>query len=102
MKRRLWILSCAFLVAGSSVPVWAVKVPGIKEVPPAPTRWAANGPGGTPGYIRNVQPLLGKMGCSNRACHGSFQGQGGFRLSLFGSDPKLDVDNLLKDPKGAR
>jgi hypothetical protein len=102
MKRRLWILSCAFFVAGLSNPVWAENIPGIKEVPPAPIRWAANGPGGTPDYIRNVQPLLGKMGCSNRACHGSFQGQGGFRLSLFGSDPKLDVDNLLKDPKGAR
>jgi hypothetical protein len=33
-----------------------------------------------------VGPLLGRLGCNGRACHGSFQGQGGFQLSLFGYD----------------
>jgi hypothetical protein len=54
-------------------------------------------PGTTPGFTNRIQPLLGKLGCNGRACHGSFQGQGGFRLSLFGSDPAFDhaalVDN---------
>jgi hypothetical protein len=66
------------------------------DVPAADRRWADGGPGGTPGFLRHVQPLLGKLGCSNRACHGSFQGKGGFRLSLFASDPQLDHDGLVK------
>lgn len=40
-------------------------------------------------------PLLGRLGCNGRACHGSFQGRGGFRLSLFGYDFKSDHDALL-------
>lgn len=95
MTRRPWLLSCAILALGAGVA-------NAGSVPPAPQRWAADGPGGTPGFLRHVEPLLAKVGCSNRACHGSFQGQGGFRLSLFGSDAKMDFDALLKDPKGAR
>ena len=38
-------------------------------------------------------PLFGRLGCNGRACHGSFQGQGGFRLSLFGYDFKADHES---------
>ncbi len=48
-----------------------------------------------PSYQKHVLPLMSKVGCSGRACHGSFQGQGGFRLSLFGYDFKQDHDALL-------
>ncbi|APZ93647.1 DUF1549 domain-containing protein [Fuerstiella marisgermanici] len=48
----------------------------------------------TPDFQRHVVPLLGKMGCNGRACHGSFQGRGGFRLSLFGYDFKSDHEEL--------
>jgi hypothetical protein len=64
---------------------------------PSNTRWSATGEGGTPGFQRHVVPLLGKVGCNNRSCHGSFQGQNGFRLSLFGHDPKMDFNELTKD-----
>ena len=60
-------------------------------------RWSANGPGGIPEFGRHVIPLLGKLGCNGRACHGSFQGQNGFRLSLFGHDARMDFDELVKD-----
>lgn len=43
-----------------------------------------------PSFQRHVVPLLGRLGCNGRACHGSFQGQGGFRLSLFGYDFAAD------------
>ena len=43
-----------------------------------------------PSLQRHVLPLMGRLGCTGRACHGSFQGQGGFRLSLFGYDFKTD------------
>ena len=47
-------------------------------------------PAETPDFQRHVAPLLGRLGCNGRACHGSFQGQGGFRLSLFGYDFSAD------------
>ncbi|MEO1991706.1 MAG: hypothetical protein ABGW78_07225, partial [Pirellulales bacterium] len=31
-----------------------------------------------PDFRRHVVPLMGRLGCNGRACHGSFQGQGGF------------------------
>jgi Protein of unknown function (DUF1549)/Protein of unknown function (DUF1553) len=49
-----------------------------------------------PDFQRHITPLLGRLGCNGRACHGSFQGQGGFRLSLFGYDFKADHDALLE------
>ena len=54
-----------------------------------------------PSFQRHVIPVMGRLGCNGRACHGSFQGQGGFRLSLFGYDFKSDHDALLKgdDPR---
>ena len=50
----------------------------------------------TPDFQRHVIPLLGRLGCNSRNCHGSFQGRGGFQLSMFGYDFKLDHDNLMK------
>lgn len=53
-----------------------------------------------PDFQRHVTPLLGRLGCNGRACHGSFQGQGGFRLSLFGYDFKADHEALLESGAG--
>lgn len=64
-----------------------------------------------PDFQRHVSPLLGRMGCNGRACHGSFQGQGAFRLSLFGYDFNADHEALVKgesprvlrdDPEGSK
>ncbi|QDT55049.1 hypothetical protein Pan44_30900 [Caulifigura coniformis] len=49
-----------------------------------------------PDFQRHLVPLMGRVGCNGRACHGSFQGQGGFRLSLFGYDFKMDHDGLME------
>ena len=48
----------------------------------------------TPDFQRHVIPLLGRLGCNGRTCHGSFQGQGGFRLSMFGYDFAADLEAL--------
>jgi hypothetical protein len=58
---------------------------------PAAERFAALDTSEGPDFRRQVLPLLGRLGCNGRACHGSFQGQGGLRLSLFGYD--LDADH---------
>ncbi len=49
-----------------------------------------------PDFQKHVIPLLGRLGCNGRACHGSFQGQGGFRLSMFGYDFDMDHENLME------
>src|SRR5262249_54643845 len=45
---------------------------------------------------------LTKAGCNGGACHGSFQGRGGFRLSLLGFDPAADYDALAREARGRR
>lgn len=54
----------------------------------------------TPDFQRHVAPLLGRLGCNGRACHGSFQGQGGFQLSLFGYDFEADHAALIEQEAG--
>ncbi len=68
-----------------------------RPVPPASARFAADDAAEVPDFQRHVLPLMGRVGCNTRSCHGSFQGQGGFRLSLFGYDFQADRDTLLKD-----
>ena len=53
-----------------------------------------------PHFQKHVIPLLGKLGCNGRACHGSFQGRGGFQLSLFGYDFAADHLALLDETSG--
>ncbi len=40
---------------------------------------------------------LTKNGCSAGSCHGSPHGKGGFSLSLFGYDPRIDKVSLVRD-----
>ncbi len=53
-----------------------------------------------PDFQRHVVPLMGRLGCNGRACHGSFQGRGGFQLSLFGYDFQGDHQALLDEQSG--
>ncbi len=69
---------------------------GAGILPPASERFAQTDVEETPDFQRHVVPLLSRLGCNGRACHGSFQGQGGFQLSLFGYDFKADHDALTK------
>lgn len=45
---------------------------------------------------------MSRPGCNAGACHGMVQGRGGLRLSLFGVDPRLDHERLLKEFGGRR
>jgi len=69
---RLLVLCCLILAAFYRLPVLAADIPQH------------------PDFQKHVLPLLSRMGCSGRACHGSFQGRGGLRLSLFGYDFQAD------------
>jgi hypothetical protein len=82
----------------------AAKLAPSEVTPAVPERFAGASTDEVPDFQRHVVPLFSKLGCSGRSCHGSFQGRGGFRLSLFGYDFKFDHDALLKpvDGQGAR
>ncbi len=49
-----------------------------------------------PDFQRHVVPLLSNLGCSGRHCHGASQGQGNFKLSLFGYDFTADHQALVQ------
>jgi hypothetical protein len=65
----------------------------------APQRFATVEVNETPDFQRHILPVLGRLGCNGRSCHGSFQGKGGFRLSLFGYDFKADHQALVEGKK---
>lgn len=92
MKR--WLSAALLALAASAVGTEAARA--AEPLPPADARFAAATTKEVPDFQRHVLPLLGRLGCNGRACHGSFQGQGGFRLSLFGYDFATDHEALLK------
>src|SRR5271166_2916178 len=53
-------------------------------------------------FERHIMGMFGRSGCSSGSCHGSFQGRGGFRLSLFGYDPDKDYNALTREVLGRR
>ena len=53
-------------------------------------------------FLRDVAPILNKVGCTAGACHGAAKGKNGFKLSLRGYDPRFDYDALLYDLAGRR
>src|SRR5262245_64041866 len=55
-----------------------------------------------PLFSRHVVPLFSRAGCNAGACHGAVKGQNGFRLTLFGADPALDHERLLRELAGRR
>lgn len=63
---------------------------------------AANPETATPLFSRHVVPLLSRLGCNAGVCHGAVQGKNGFRLSLFGADPALDHQRLVRESAGRR
>jgi WD40 repeat protein/mono/diheme cytochrome c family protein len=48
-------------------------------------------------FIRDVNPVLSRVGCNAGTCHGSAKGRNGFKLSLRGYDAVLDVRALTDD-----
>ncbi|MEQ1851016.1 MAG: hypothetical protein ABMA01_05420, partial [Chthoniobacteraceae bacterium] len=53
-------------------------------------------------FIRDVNPVMTKLGCNAGTCHGAKDGKYGFKLSLRGYDPIYDVRSLKDDLAGRR
>ena len=90
--KRLFIL---FVLLGS--PLGAEEAEVTKTLRPASQRFAERDTRAVPDFQRHVVPLLGRLGCNSAKCHGSFQGQGNLRLSLFGFDFQSDHRALRAD-----
>ncbi len=68
---------------------------GSETLAPVTERFASKKVKETPSFQKHVVPLMSRLGCNGRACHGSFQGRGDFRLSLFGYYFKADHDAIF-------
>ena len=64
----------------------AAAVPGLAEV----------------SYVKDVQPIFNKAGCTSGPCHGGAKGKNGFKMSLRGYDPEFDFRAVMTDLSGRR
>jgi hypothetical protein len=48
-------------------------------------------------FTEQIRPILNKSGCATAACHASQHGKGGFKLSVFGSEPDNDRLAMVRD-----
>ena len=55
-----------------------------------------------PDYVRDVMPIMSKLGCNQGTCHGAKEGKAGFKLSLRGYDPVYDVLAFADDLSSRR
>ncbi len=53
-------------------------------------------------FDTQVMPILTKAGCNAGACHGAAAGRGEFHLSLYGSRPGDDYDEIVRAFEGRR
>ena len=81
--------------------LFTASAPAAETLAPASERFAVPDATESPDFQRHVVPLLGRLGCNARSCHGSFQGRGGLQLSLFGYDFGLDHRSLTADAESA-
>ena len=55
-----------------------------------------------PSYVRDVNPVVSKLGCNAGTCHGSKDGKNGFKLSLRGYDAIYDLRAFTDDMASRR
>ena len=53
-------------------------------------------------FTNDVMPVFSRSGCNAGSCHGAARGKDGFRLSLYGFDPKGDYHRLTREMIGRR
>lgn len=53
-------------------------------------------------FENDILPILSKFSCNMSGCHGKAEGQNGFKLSVFGFDPRADHQALTQESRGRR
>ena len=79
---KLYILSTFFLLGS------CVEIPGSSAL--------------ALDFVNDIVPVLTKAGCNAGSCHGAAIGRGGFKLSLYGGDPKSDFESIVYQLQGRR
>ncbi len=80
-------------LARASMKRVTVKCRGMQASVPVVVKASARPPGVS--FVNDVSPIFTMSGCAGANCHGSIRGQRGFKLSLFGNDPKLDYEAIM-------
>jgi hypothetical protein len=53
-------------------------------------------------FDHEVMPVLSRAGCNSGPCHGNLNGKGGFKLTLRGESPEVDILTLTRESLGRR
>ncbi len=53
-------------------------------------------------FENDIVPILNRYACNSGGCHANAEGQNGFKLSVFGSDPAFDFNAITKEARGRR
>ncbi|MFQ5730885.1 MAG: DUF1549 domain-containing protein, partial [Planctomycetaceae bacterium] len=88
------------LAAGNGTTNVSVIVNGLTRTVPV----TVSGVNANPqvGFASHVMPVLSKAGCNMGACHASQYGKGGFKLSVFGYQPRQDHAHIVRDRRQRR
>lgn len=99
MKTKLFLCLALlpFAAWGNAIKGDATPPDSDRLLKAAAERWSKVEKAESPSFRRHVVPLMSRLGCSGRECHGSFSGQGGFQLSLFGYDFEKDYREITAD-----
>ncbi len=97
MKTPLALILALFPIAALANALKAPAPEPDKILQTAAARWGNVTKAEAPSFRRHVVPLMSRLGCSGRECHGAFSGQGGFQLSLFGYDFEKDHRAITAD-----
>lgn len=84
-------------IARASMKAVTVTCRGVRATAPITVKPAARPPGIS--FINDISPIFTMSGCAGANCHGSIRGQHGFKLSLFGYEPKLDYEAVMAADK---
>ena len=53
-------------------------------------------------FEHEIIPILTKARCNSGGCHGKAEGKNGFRLSVFGFNPRADYEAIALEGRGRR
>ena len=93
-------IDAAGYVSGLKDGDYALAVKALDKTIDVPVRVRNLGVAKSVSFVRDVEPMLAKVGCNAGTCHGSAKGKRGFKLSLRGYDPAFDYEQLVEDLAG--
>src|SRR5439155_23800233 len=88
------------LAVGNGQAAVTVRVDGVSRSVPVTVSGVVAVP--QVSFSGEVLPILSRAGCNAGACHAAQYGQGGFKLSVFASEPYNDHPAIARAALGRR